>query len=141
MLTITQTSAVRETVRGVAVNVIAEAKKLTSTILVLPDRDLPEHKPKLRWPEMVVVDNLVDLIPTDRLKFDPRCMLSIGLVVALELSMFAASKDSAHEPCPEPVSEPEISWLQWRDKSAVVRPTLVKLESVGRVGMLRWQVW
>ena len=88
-----------------------------------------------------MVDNLVDLLPTDQLKFDPRCMLSLGLVVAVEFSTLNASRDSAREPGPEPVPEPEISWPQWQDKSAVVRPTRLKLESVGRVGMLRWQVW
>ena len=52
----------------------------------------PEPEPELSWPGMAVVDNFVDLMPTDEVRCDLWCMIRLGLLVAFKLSMVSESK-------------------------------------------------
>ena len=74
----------------------------------------PEPEPELSWPEMAVVDNFVDLMPTDEVRCDPRCLIRLGLLVAVKLSMVSESKECELEtetgPEPEELG-PELCFI------------------------------
>ena len=73
-----------------------------------------EPEPELSWPEMAVVDNFVDLMPTDEVRCDPCCMMRLGLLVAVKLSMVSESKECELEtetgPEPEELG-PELCFI------------------------------
>ena len=59
-------------------------------------------------PELAVLDDLVDLMSTDELGFDPRCTESIGLAVDVRLSILNESRELEPEPGLE-LSWPEMA--------------------------------
>ena len=73
-----------------------------------PGRAEPEPEPELSWPEMAMVDNFVDLMPTDEVRCDPRCLMRLGLLVAVKLSMVSESKEYELETEPGPEHEHEL---------------------------------